>query len=853
MIDWQQATAHISALGIAADDRLLIALFPPKDRQGKAGCTYIEVSAGSQLEPEQVERQLASQPGFSLGFIQNPGGTKDREIAWCRSLFFEDDSDESTMEEKEVQWEAAGLPRPSLQVWTGGKSVHHYWLLEEPCTPTQFRQAQKRLFRHVQASLPEADIDNALCNPARILRLAGGVHPSTGEMSRLVSAGGQRYSFEQLWNLTGEDGFTAAPSNSTLEAVRAFTGTAAPAAPAVEHQAPPAADHQRNALPDYDTPEHKTFRVLQVENDQIHNPTIPSFREYSRTNQLQLVIDALRFCPSRGRPGSNTYEAAFKLLASVVNAYGVNDALECAHRASWSQEHWDIVEEAQKIEENSTDRGEMSRVTIFHLFDTAEFNGWVRPWKITKSRAADVEDEEDAAENRLLRKQRVAEWIEARASQFTLADALHPAVAALLSERAQAFPVAEIAMLPPFLAAAASVLGTRYQVEVKKGWTEPMVFWLGSVGAASTLKTPVAQQCLKPLLNQDRNDQRVYKQQMQEWKAQSKDEKGAMPSLPRKRVAGDATLEGLCAALDNDATPGIVSYHDELVTFISSLDAYRGRSGPSKDRGHWLSMWSGQEINILRKGHDPIFIPETAVSLFGAVQQDKLQELLHGEDAAAKSGDGFWARFLWCVPCNPFPKMNLDESDIGMELEEIYGALDRITGQVTVKLSPEAWEVFAAQADRWSAEADRTYAARSAFLGKMRGYSVRFAGFLHALDYAMRIKDPGVGGTMNNIEKVISAETMQRALTLAQFFINQFDVLAPQVGGNEDLPSWVVKIVELAQSREDRKVTARDLKLKKWGDGPKERKGMLESLVKQYGIGTMLEAPRINQTWWQLT
>jgi hypothetical protein len=850
MIDWQQAATHVATLGIGADDRLLLALFPPKDRKGKAGCTYIEVSPGSQWEPEQVERQLASHPGFSLGFIQNPGGTKDREIAWCRALFFEDDSDQSTMEEKEAQWESAGLPRPSLQVWTGGKSVHHYWLLEEPCTPTEFRRAQKRLFRHVQQALPTADIDTALCNPARILRLAGGIHPSTGQMSRVVSAGGQRYSYEQMWNLTGEDSM---PSAALLEAVRQFHSPAPQVPKVISEVAGRGAVETLKALPEWDSDEHKLFRQLQVENDLIHKPEVGSFRDYSRTRQLELVAAALPWCVDRGVAGSGTYPSAFKLLAAVVNAYGVNDALQCAHQAAWGQANWDIVAEAHKIEENSDDRDSICRVTIFHLFDSAEFNGWVRPWKITKSKNVREEDPEEAEENRQLRKQRVAEWIEARASQFTLADALNPTVAALLSDRAQAFPVAEIAMLPPFLAAAASVLGTRYQVEVKKGWTEPMVFWLGSVGAASTLKTPVAQQCLKPLLRQDLEAQKKYKADLAAWKAQDREERGAAIQLPRKRVAGDATLEGLCAALDNEHTPGIVSYHDELVTFISSLDAYRGRSGPSKDRGHWLSMWSGQEINILRKGHDPIFIPETAVSLFGAVQQDKLMELLHGEDAAAKSGDGFWARFLWCVPCNPFPKMNLDESDISDELETIYRALDTITGKVTVRLSPEAWELFAERADHWSKVANETYAARSAFLGKIRGYAVRFAGFLHALDYAMCIKDPKVGGIMNNIDKVISAETMQRALTMAQFFINQFDVLAPQVGGNEDLPSWVVKVVELAQSRDDRKVTARDLKLRKWGEGPRERKQMLESLVKEYGLGRMLEAPRINQTWWQLT
>ena len=94
---------------------------------------------------------------------------------------------------------------------------------------------------------------------------------------------------------------------------------------------------------------------------------------------------------------------------------------------------------------------------------------------------------------------------------------------------------------------------------------------------------------------------------------------------------------------------------------------------------------------------------------------------------------------------------------------------------------------------------------------------------------------------------------MARALTLSHFFINQFDVLAPQVGGNSDLPEWVVKIVDLAVSREDKKVTAADLRKRKWGKTLSERRKMLQSLVDEYGIGQMVEAKRLKQVWWVLT
>jgi len=848
MIDWQQAASHVAALGIGPEDPLLLALFPPKAKPGepRPGCHYVPAEGGYQQE---VERELSRRPGFSLGLIQNPGGSKDTQISYCRSLYFEDDGG-GTLEDKEAQWEAAGLPRPSLQVWTGGKSVHHYWLLEEPCTPEQFRRAQKRLIRHAQAALPEADIDKGLHNPARILRMAGGVHPSTGEMSRILSAGGQKYSYEQLWNLTGNDSL---PQASTLAAVRQFT--AAPSRPAPVAAAPAARPGMPSVLPDYESEEHKLFRQLQVENDVAHPPQYASFRDISRGVLLQLVVDALPYCPDRGPAGSGTYPAAWKVLASAVNHLGANDAMECAARAGWGQSNWDIVREAHNVEENSTDRTGEYRVTIFHLFDTAEFNGWVRPWAITKSKGAQVEDPEEAEENRLFRRLRVSEWIEARGTQFTLADALAPELAALLGERAKAFPVHEVAMLPPFIATMASVLGTRYQVEVKGGWRQPMVFWLASVGPASSLKSPVANQMLWPLLEADRAEFAKYKEQLRQWKAESREERGDPPAPPRRHVAGDATFEAMCSLLAQDNTPGVVSFHDELMQFIGSMDKYRQRSS---DRSHWLSMFDGGALNVLRKGSDPVFVPETAVSLFGCVQQDKLQEMLTAEDGAARSGDGFWARFLWCVPANPLPLLNWDESDINQELLQLMRALDyfsSVHSRVVVRLGDEARELFKAQVDQWTRETDKTYAARAAFLGKLRGYAARFAGLLHALDYAQRnLTAKGEpGALMDAIPTVIEAGVMERALILCRFFLAQFDVLAPQVGGNEDLPAWVVKVVELAQSREDRKVTNSDLRRRKWGESQRERKRMLESLVKEYGLGKLVEAPRMNQTWWQLT
>ena len=115
-------------------------------------------------------------------------------------------------------------------------------------------------------------------------------------------------------------------------------------------------------------------------------------------------------------------------------------------------------------------------------------------------------------------------------------------------------------------------------------------------------------------------------------------------------------------------------------------------AGKDSDRAHWLSMWSGGGINILRKGSDPILVERTAVSLFGAIQQDKLTDLLYGDDAAAKSGDGFWSRFLWVSPPYVFPHVNRNEVEINTQLMELVERLDACSKKpIVVTFSDDAW------------------------------------------------------------------------------------------------------------------------------------------------------------------
>jgi hypothetical protein len=843
MVDWTQAEEQLAHLGITAEEGFYFALFPPKPNPTNQGCEHIEVSG--EIDRQRVERELARRPGFGFGFIPNWGGSKDAEIAYCRALFYEDDNPDTTCDVKKQQWEHAGLPHPSLQMWTGGKSVHNYWILDQPCSGAEFRAGQVQLFTHVIRNVSGAMIDTKLCNPARVMRLAGGKHPETGEVSRVISATGERFPLSQLMALTAAPDLHGADVQASTTRTR--KGLLSREGRDVVGKALPRNDAPQRAQPapdrDLDPKAYAAFVRAQEAYDGEYKPTGLHFSALTYDEKVRTTISALPFCPERLEPGSNTYGDAFAIYAAIVNEFGAKQAVSIAKTAKWSTEHWDLEDQAHAIARSSRDRTGVPHKRIYHVFDTAEFNGWSRPWPILREIRKDQRKTEDDDLLRELRQTSFKQWSKSAAAHLTLASVFHPRIAELLGGRAEAFPVAHTALIAPFITTMCAVIGKRFRVQIKAGWREPLVFWMGTVAPASSLKTPVANQFLGPLLTLDANDQRAYKRELMRYKAVPKEERGDAPELPRQRVVMDATLEGLCTLLERESVHGVVSFHDELAAFIGDMDKYRSNNS---DRAHWLSMWSGGSINIVRKGCDPIMVDRTAVNVFGAIQQDKLTELLHGDDATAKSGDGFWARFLWIVPEYVFPKQNLSEVEITRELEAMIYELDTSIGRKkVVKLSQEAWSLFAEVCDEWSSEADATYASRAAFLGKMRGYLARTAGLLHALDYAA---DPP-GQAMS---EVIERDVMERAVILCRFFICQFDVLAPQVGGG-DLPSWVVKIVTLAQTNGTGIVTHRDLVLKKWASSGGEARQMLERLVSDYGVGRLVHAVRRDQTRWQLS
>lgn len=127
--------------------------------------------------------------GKGVYLVVNGPGLKDADITQCRAVFYEHDN--LAPELSTTLWQSLGLPQPSLQVDTGGKSIHTYWVLETPVAPADWKPLQADLIEY-------ADGDRKCKNPSRVMRLPGFVHPETGRKAEVINATDRRYSFAEL-------------------------------------------------------------------------------------------------------------------------------------------------------------------------------------------------------------------------------------------------------------------------------------------------------------------------------------------------------------------------------------------------------------------------------------------------------------------------------------------------------------------------------------------------------------------------------------------------------------------------------------------------------------------------------
>lgn len=202
------------------------------------------------------------------------------------------------------------------------------------------------------------------------------------------------------------------------------------------------------------------------------------------------------------------------------------------------------------------------------------------------------------------------------------------------------------AVLPAFGAAA----GAHAQLEVFDGWIERPALWTVLVGDPSANKSPALKRALAPIKAAHRA---LVDDQGEEWTNMS----------PRQLIVSETTIEGLFHVLQANER-GVLLHVDELAGWVKSMGQYKGGTG--NDRQHWLSIWSGEDININRaKGNRFRMVKDPFLCVTGGVQPEVLDLLTRDVE------DGLAARLL-LVPEGDRPARTLRAPRVDAALAEAF-------------------------------------------------------------------------------------------------------------------------------------------------------------------------------------
>jgi hypothetical protein len=338
----------------------------------------------------------------------------------------------------------------------------------------------------------------------------------------------------------------------------------------------------------------------------------------------------------------------------------------------------------------------------------------------------------------------------------------------------------------PMLTAIATAIGNTRRIELKRGWSEPAIFWTAIVGESGTMKSPALELVMKPVrerqrkalaeheerMNDYRDDVLRYERDLAEWKKKAKVHDP--PKKPEEPVGvrywcDDPTVEAL-AVLLRYQWRGLLMVRDELAGWMSGFDRYsQGKGG---DVARWLEMFGGRPMVVDRKTGNPrmLSVPRAAVSVTGGIQPEVLQRCL-GQQYRE---NGLAARLL--LTCPPRIPKRWTESDIDPKAEaEIDALLDRLYSlQPTIDddgepepaiigLMPEAKRAWIEFYNQHAQEQSELSGDLSAAWSKLEGYAARLALVIHFARQAAN--DP----SMESSHKV-DRQSVNAGITLSRWF-----------------------------------------------------------------------------------
>lgn len=195
---------------------------------------------------------------------------------------------------------------------------------------------------------------------------------------------------------------------------------------------------------------------------------------------------------------------------------------------------------------------------------------------------------------------------------------------------------------------ASVIIGNCLVVEVKNGWQETANLWLALVGRAGVGKTPSINSITFPLEKSNNKEIKAFIKNLEKYdayKALDPESQKLTEEIkkPKKSqfIVNDITLEALIE-MHGENKNGIGVLKDELAGWFKDMNKYRQGS----DLEHWLSSWSGKQINLNRKTARSSFVQRAFIPVLGGIQPSIMDSFYTEEN----KDNGFVDRMLFCYP-----------------------------------------------------------------------------------------------------------------------------------------------------------------------------------------------------------
>jgi len=315
------------------------------------------------------------------------------------------------------------------------------------------------------------------------------------------------------------------------------------------------------------------------------------------------------------------------------------------------------------------------------------------------------------------------------------------------------------------------IIGNSSVLEIKKGWKESANIWLALIGKAGVGKTPSISSITFPLEKANNKEIKKYIKDVmayEEYMNLDKKEKDLVQEVhkPKKSqfIVNDVTLEALIE-LHNENKNGIGVLKDELAGFFKDMNKYR----EGGDKEHWLSSWSGKQINLNRKTAKSSFVERACLPILGGIQPSIMDTFYTDEN----KDNGFIDRMLFS-----YPEMNIDyysEQEMKQEHLDWYDnyilrfyentkksirftddwEIDPIIATFTPKAKAEFIRVQNKLTDSQNSDKENEY--MKSMLPKQKAYMARFSLIINTLE---SLENKQVFRDRIEVESVLKAEIL---------------------------------------------------------------------------------------------